>query len=74
MPTLVAFTLGLVVWIVVWAIGVKPFDAFLLVFVFVLPAAAWQIYGPATDPYVLQASYQFSLNDTAIGLLGPGSG
>jgi hypothetical protein len=47
MPTLVAFTLGLVVWIVVWAIGVKPFDAFLLVFVFVLPAAAWQIYGPA---------------------------
>jgi hypothetical protein len=46
MPTLVAFTFGLVVWIVVWAIGVSAFDAFLLVFVFVLPAAAWQIFGP----------------------------
>jgi hypothetical protein len=47
MPTLVAFTVGLVVWIVVWAIGVSAFDAFLLVFLFVLPAAVWQIYGPA---------------------------
>jgi hypothetical protein len=34
------------VWIVVWAIGVSAFDAFLLVFLFVLPAAVWQIYGP----------------------------
>lgn len=33
-----------------------------------------QIYGPGDDPYVLQASYQFSLNSTAIGLNGPGSG
>lgn len=24
--------------------------------------ASRQIYGPDTDPYVLQASYQFSLN------------
>jgi hypothetical protein len=55
MPTLVAFTLGLVVWIIVWAIGVKPFDAFLLVFVFVLPAAAWQIYGPAIKKMLGQA-------------------
>jgi hypothetical protein len=46
MVTLVALTAGLVVWIVVWAIGVKPFDAFLLTLLFVLPAAAWQIYGP----------------------------
>jgi hypothetical protein len=46
MATLVAFTAGLCVWIAVWAIGVKPFDAFLLVLLFVLPAAAWQIYGP----------------------------
>jgi hypothetical protein len=46
MATLVALTAGLVVWIVVWAIGVKPFDAFLLTFLFVLPAAAWQIFGP----------------------------
>jgi aldose 1-epimerase len=33
-----------------------------------------QIYGPGDDPYVLQASYRFSLNDTAVGLLGAGSG
>jgi aldose 1-epimerase len=33
-----------------------------------------QIYGPGGDPYVLQASYKFSLNSTAVGLLGPGSG
>jgi aldose 1-epimerase len=33
-----------------------------------------QIYGPGDDPYVLQASYQFSLNSTAVGLNGPGSG
>ena len=33
-----------------------------------------QIFGPGDDPYVLQASYQFSLNSTAVGLDGPGSG
>jgi len=33
-----------------------------------------QIYGPGDDPYVLQASYKFSLNSTAVGLLGEGSG
>jgi hypothetical protein len=44
--TLVALTAGLVVWIVVWAIGAKPFDAFLLTLLIVLPAATWQIFGP----------------------------
>lgn len=33
-----------------------------------------QIYEPGGDPYLLQAKYVFSLNDTAVGLLGPGSG
>ncbi|KAG9230524.1 aldose 1-epimeras-like protein [Amylocarpus encephaloides] len=33
-----------------------------------------QIFAPEDDPYVLQASYRFGLNDTAVGLLGPGSG
>jgi len=33
-----------------------------------------QIYGPGDDPYVLQASYRFSLNETKVGLLGVGSG
>jgi hypothetical protein len=43
---LVALTAGLCVWLVTWALWLKPFDAFLFVFLFVLPAAAWQIYGP----------------------------
>jgi hypothetical protein len=46
MATLVAFTLGLVAWIVLWALGSKPFDAFLVFLVILLPAAAWQIFGP----------------------------
>jgi hypothetical protein len=46
MPVLVSLTVGLVAWIVLWAIGVKAFDAFLVTFALVLPAAIWQIYGP----------------------------
>jgi hypothetical protein len=46
MATLVALTVGLVVWIVVWAVGAKAFDAFLLTILIVLPAAAWQVFGP----------------------------
>jgi hypothetical protein len=46
MPVLVSLTIGLVVWLVVWALGVKPFDSFLLLVLIVLPAAVWQIYGP----------------------------
>jgi hypothetical protein len=45
MQTLVALTVGLVVWIVVWALGAKSFDAFLLTILIVLPAAAWQVFG-----------------------------
>ena len=46
MMTLVATTIGLVVWILLWAMGAKPFDAFLVTMVIMLPAAAWQIFGP----------------------------
>lgn len=46
MITLVALTVGLVIWIVLWSIGVKSFDAFLVTIAIVLPAAAWQIFGP----------------------------
>ena len=46
MATLVAFTIGLVAWIVLWALGAKPFDAFLVTLVITLPAAAWQVWGP----------------------------
>ncbi|HEX4733020.1 MAG TPA: hypothetical protein VH247_01300 [Thermoleophilaceae bacterium] len=46
MSTLVALTVGLVAWIVLWALGAKPFDAFLVTLLILLPAAAWQIFGP----------------------------
>jgi len=46
MTSLVALTVGLVVWITVWALGAKPFDAFLLCLLIFLPAAAWQVFGP----------------------------
>ena len=46
MVSLVALTIGLVVWILLWAIGVKAVDAFLVTLVILLPAAAWQIFSP----------------------------
>ena len=46
MTTLVALTFGLAVWILLWALGTKPIDAFLVTLVIVIPAAAWQIFGP----------------------------
>jgi hypothetical protein len=46
MSTIVALAAGLVAWIVLWALGAKPFDAFLVTLLILLPAAAWQIFGP----------------------------
>ena len=46
MATLVAAAAGLVLWIILWAIGVKPFDAMLAGLVIFLPAAALQVFGP----------------------------
>ena len=37
---------GLVIWIVLWAIGVKSVDAFLLTLFLILVAAAGRIFGP----------------------------
>ena len=48
MISIVAFTIGVVVWILLWALGAKPFDAFLVTLLIFLPAAAWQIFGPGT--------------------------
>ena len=56
MMSLVALTAGLVAWIVLYAIGVKPFDAFLVTIVILLPAAAWQIFGPGIKKLLGQAS------------------
>jgi hypothetical protein len=46
MVSIVAGTFALVVWIVLWALGAKPFDAMLAGLVFFLPAAAWQVFSP----------------------------
>ena len=46
MLVIAATTVGLVVWIVCYSIGVKSFDAFMLGLLFVLPAAAYHVFAP----------------------------
>jgi hypothetical protein len=46
MQVLVAFTVGLVVWIVLWALGAKSFDAFLITILLVILAATARIAEP----------------------------
>ena len=38
---------GLSVWIVLWAIGVKSFDAFMITVGMVVVAATFRVFGPA---------------------------
>jgi len=47
---LVAFTVGLVFWIVAWSFGVKAFDAFMVTALLVVSAAAVK----AMTPFVKQ--------------------
>ena len=42
----VALTVGLVIWIVLWALGVKSFDAFLITILLVVSAATARIVEP----------------------------
>jgi predicted PurR-regulated permease PerM len=46
MQVLVAFTVGLVIWIVLWALGVKPFDSFMITALLTVSAAAARIAEP----------------------------
>jgi hypothetical protein len=46
MGTILTITAGLVVWVVLWAIGAKGFDAFLITVVFLLLAAAARMVLP----------------------------
>jgi hypothetical protein len=46
MQVLVALTVGLVAWIVLWALGVKPFDGFLVTILLVISAATARIAEP----------------------------
>lgn len=47
MSILVALTVGLVIWIVAWAFGIKAFDAFLIPMLLVLSAVALRAIAPA---------------------------
>jgi uncharacterized membrane protein len=49
MIVLVSLTVGLVVWIVAWAFGVKAFDAFMLTAALVVGAATFQMMKPFLD-------------------------
>jgi hypothetical protein len=46
MSVLVSFTVGLVIWIVLWATGTKPFDAFLIPAFLLVAAATARIAQP----------------------------
>jgi hypothetical protein len=46
MQVVVALTVGLVVWIVLWALGAKSFDAFMITILLVVVAATARIAEP----------------------------
>ena len=46
MAVIVTFTIGLVIWIVGYAFGVKPFDAFMVTLLLLLLATAYHIMAP----------------------------
>jgi hypothetical protein len=46
MGLLLTLIAGLVLWIVLWAIGVKSFDAFMITILMVVIAMAWRIFSP----------------------------
>lgn len=46
MGTLAAFTVGLIAWIVLWALGAKAFDAFLIPAFLLLAGATGRIVYP----------------------------
>ena len=46
MGLLLTTTAGLVVWIVLWSLGVKSFDAFLITLLMILLAATARLFAP----------------------------
>jgi multisubunit Na+/H+ antiporter MnhE subunit len=48
MKVLVALTAGLVIWIVLWALGTKAIDSFLITIALVLAAVVAQL----TEPFI----------------------
>lgn len=49
MIVIVAFTVGLVFWIVAWALGIKAFDAFLVTAFLTFTAAGIRLAQPHID-------------------------
>ena len=52
MIVLVTLTVGLVVWITAWALGIKAFDAFLFTAIITMMAAAAQIALPFVERFM----------------------
>jgi hypothetical protein len=48
MKVFVALTIGLVIWIVLWSLGTKAFDSFLITIALVLGAVVVQL----TEPFI----------------------
>ena len=46
MGTIATFTVGLIIWIVLWATGMKAFDAFLIPFFMLMTAVALRMIMP----------------------------
>jgi hypothetical protein len=46
MGFILASTAGLIVWIVLWALGAKPFDSFMITAVILVVAATLRIVAP----------------------------
>ena len=46
MVVVITLTIGLVIWITGWALGIKPFDAFMITLLLLLLATAWHIMAP----------------------------
>lgn len=55
MIVLVTFTVGLVLWIVAWTLGIKPFDAFLFTSIITVMAAGVRIAQPHIDRVMKRA-------------------
>ena len=49
MAVLWALIVGLVIWISLWSIGVKSFDAFMIMAALVLAATAYRLFKPFLD-------------------------
>lgn len=52
MMVLVTFTVGLVIWIVAWALGIKALDAFLFTILITVMAAGARIALPFVEKFM----------------------